>query len=439
MTGSKMQQVVRYLKTSQELFQVGIGQVLATLGGLVGVRLLTSVLTPASYGELALGLTFLTLVQQLIMGPVINAFARYFTIAQEKGGISGYVKAVQILLTKATGLTFVFFVATLFVLLVTGKWIWVGLLALSFLFAVVSSYNAALDNIQNAARQRVVVAWHQGLSQWLRFLLAAGIILLFGATSSNAMLGYFLSAVVVFASQWYFFRKLPSYREGLDGSESGGNESSKWERQMVDFALPFSMWGIITWLQMSSDRWSLLAFASSSTVGLYSVLYQLGYYPITIMTGVFVQFVSPILYRRAGDALEAERVQSAQRLTDQLTLLILGFSLLVTITIWLLRRIIFLVLVAPDYWQVSNLLPWLTLSGGLFAAGQVQSLTASNNNQPMKLLIPKITTGVIGVVLNFLGAYLYGLEGVVGASVLFSLAYFLWIYFLFRSKNPRMD
>lgn len=419
---------------AKELFQVGLGQVMAILGGLLGVRLLTNMMTPSSYGELALGLTFLTLVQQLIMGPITNGFARYFVIAQEKADVKAYLKAVWSLLVKSSLYTIGILFVVIFALLLTNNLAWIGLLVLSSLFTLVSSYNIALDNIQNAARQRVVVAWHQGLSQWLRFLFAVGFILLFGSSSSFAVLGYFVSAVIVLLSQWFFFQKNSLYKVQERWFGLNWNTSNIWESKIVQFALPFSTWGLFSWAQMSSDRWALQFFQSTASVGFYSVLYQLGYYPITILTGIFVQFISPLLYRRIGDATQTERVQSTHRFTNQLTIAALGFTGLVTFAMWILQEIIFRILVAPEYHSVSYLLPWTTLSGGLFAAGQISALTALNNNQPQKLLKPKIVTSLLGVVLSFFGAYLYGLKGVVGAGVLFSLMYFLWVYGLFRPQ-----
>jgi O-antigen/teichoic acid export membrane protein len=388
---------------------------------------------PSGYGELMLGMTFFTLIQQLIIGPIVNGFARYYSIAQERGQIKPYLSAVWSLLTKYIVVTTGIFILLLLGLIATGKSVWVHLLLFSFLFTVVSGYNLALDNIQNAARQRVVVAWHQGLSQWLRFLLAAWLIMVFGSSSMYAMLGYFLSAVIIIFSQWYFFRKNTLYKHSDDlGQVRVG--STNWERQMFRFALPFSMWGLFTWAQMSSDRWALQAFQSTASVGLYAVVYQLGYYPITILTSVFVQFISPVLYRRAGDAVDLERVRSTQKFTNQITIAALGFTALATFLAWLFREIIFSLLVAPGFHEVSFLLPWMALSGGLFAAGQISALTALNNNQPSTLLKPKILTGILGTVLSIIGAYLYGLEGVVGAGVIFSLTYFTWIYWLLRPK-----
>ncbi len=424
---------LRFVKFGTELLQVGIGQALAALGGLVGVRLLTQFMTPSSYGELALGMTFMVLSQQLVMGPISGSFARYFPIAQEMDSLNTYIQAVWRLLARASGLIAILFVIILSGLFLSGNQNWIPLLILIFLFTLVSSFNIVLDNIQNAARHRVIVAWHQGVSQWLRFLLAVGMILLFGSSSIYALLGYFLSAVLVIFSQGYFFRKKLLESEYF-GNRNSNQPRDTWENQMIRFALPFSAWGLFGWAQLSSDRWALQVFHSTADVGLYSVLYQLGFYPITILTGIFVQFITPILYRRAGNGMVMERIRSVQETTYRIVLASLGFAGLSALAAWIFRDVVFILLVSPSYRGVSYLLPWMVLSGGLFAAGQICALIPLNNNQPEKLLVPKIATSLLGILFNLIGAYWFGLQGVVIAGLCFSTIYFLWILGLFRPK-----
>ena len=52
-------------------------QAAAVAGALIGVRVLTGILPPAQYGELALGLTIATLVNQVIMAPLTGGFFRF--------------------------------------------------------------------------------------------------------------------------------------------------------------------------------------------------------------------------------------------------------------------------------------------------------------------------------------------------------------------------
>jgi hypothetical protein len=54
----------RFCRLFKEGFWVILGQAIAVLGSLVGVRLLRGLLEPAAYGERALGITVATLINQ---------------------------------------------------------------------------------------------------------------------------------------------------------------------------------------------------------------------------------------------------------------------------------------------------------------------------------------------------------------------------------------
>ena len=61
-----------------------IGQGAAVLGSIVGVRVMTGLLNPAAYGELALGMTAATLVNQTILGPLLNGVSRFYARRRRK-------------------------------------------------------------------------------------------------------------------------------------------------------------------------------------------------------------------------------------------------------------------------------------------------------------------------------------------------------------------
>ena len=67
---------------------------MAVAGSLASVRLLTELLNPAQYGELALGMTLATLVNQVIMGPICSGTLRYYSIASEQNDLRAYWHAV---------------------------------------------------------------------------------------------------------------------------------------------------------------------------------------------------------------------------------------------------------------------------------------------------------------------------------------------------------
>ena len=197
----------RIRRLSKEGFWIVLGQAAAVLGSLAGVRLLTELLAPAVYGELALGLTVAALVNQIVLGPLANGITRFYAPAQEQGDLGGYLSCDAALVSAATG------VVLLIILLAVA-----GLLArrartmdchgrAALVFATLSGYNAILNGIQNAARQRAIVALHQGIESWARFLVAAGLLLWLGASSTVAMIGFAVAVVLVLGSQYVFFRR----------------------------------------------------------------------------------------------------------------------------------------------------------------------------------------------------------------------------------------
>jgi len=84
-----------YGRFFKEGFWIVLGQVMMVTGSLVGVRLLTELLSPSSYGELALGMTIATLVNQTILGPLGGGVTRFYAPAIEYGDLSGYLNAAR--------------------------------------------------------------------------------------------------------------------------------------------------------------------------------------------------------------------------------------------------------------------------------------------------------------------------------------------------------
>lgn len=410
----------RFHRLSKEGLWIVLGQTAAVLGSLVGVRLLTELLAPAAYGELALGLTVAALVNQTVLGPLANGVTRFYAPAQEQGDLGGYLSAVRRLVLAATGFIFLVILLTLAALLTAGRTYWIAIAVAALVFATLSGYNAILNGIQNAARQRAIVALHQGIESWVRFLVAAGLLLWLGASSTVAMAGYAIAVVLVLGSQYLFFRKTVN--------ESGAAADPKhWQRQVWKYSWPISVFGMFTWVQLASDRWALELFKTTREVGTYAALFQLGYYPMSMASTMAMQFLAPIFYQRAGDASDSQRTADVNRLSWKLT----GSALGVTGAAFLLalsfHRQIFHVLVASEYAAVSHLLPWMLLAGGIFAAGQTIALNLMSQMRTHTMMAAKIVTALAGVALNFAGAYWLGTSGIVIAAVLFSILYFTWM------------
>jgi O-antigen/teichoic acid export membrane protein len=419
----------RFWRLSREMSWIMLGQSAALLGALVGVRLLTQSLSPNSYGELALGLTLVGLVQQLIMGPVQQGVLRFYRPAQEATELNAYLKAVRVLLVRSSLVVIGIMVLLTAVCLIVGLGHWISLGVTSFLFALVSGYGRILDAVQMAARQRAVTAWHQALGQWLRFLLAVALMVIFGASSLVAMIGYVVASCLVLLSQFMFFRRKVA---PLVASEAPAQAAAaaNWRQRIQGYAWPFTTWGLFSWGQQSSDRWAIQVFSDTGSVGYYSVLYQISYTPMMLLTSLIVELITPILYGVAGDATDPARVKRARHLNSAAVAGFLVLTALGTAFALAFHAQIFALAVAPAYRVASLYLPWMVLSAGIYASGQMAVLLIMSGTKTQILIIPKITSSVLGIILNLVGAHFFGFIGVVYAGVAFSTVYLVWVLIL---------
>lgn len=394
---------------------------MAIVGLLAGVRLLTELLDPVAYGELALGLTVATLINQVLFGPLGHGVTRFYAPAAEQNDLGGYVMAVKSLMLRTTVIILLLAVVCVCGLLMLKHAEWALLVVGAVLFAAFGGINSVLSGIQSAARQRPVVAMHQGAEPWLRFLLASGLVVWLGGHSTVAMIGFAVAALLILASQYRYLRKLIPNKSGGDA------DGQTWLNRIWEFSWPISFFGIFTWMQLVSDRWSLGQFSSTQEVGLYAVLFQIGFYPMSIASGMVMQFIVPIVYQRAGDATDILRTANVSKLNWNMAWMTLGITAAVFVVAYLFHSWIFGIFVAKQYMSVSYLLPWMLLCGGVQAAAQTVALNMMSQMKTRKMMTAKTVTALIGVVLNCAGAYWYGILGVVIAGNLFAALLFVWI------------
>ena len=354
----------RLRRLTKEGSWIVIGQIAAVAGALVLVRVLTEYLKPAQYGQLALGLSVAWLVNLVVMGGVTAGIGRFYSIAVEKHDLPGYLDASRRLMGHATAAVVAIALVLITSLLWLGYFQWVGLAAAALMLSVLNAYNVSLGGIQNAARQRSIVAFHGGLDAWLKILLVVGVMFWLGTSSAAVVLGYSLSSLVVTGSQLFFLRRL------IRPQGEKPQTSSDWGRQIWAYSWPYSIWGVFIWAQQVSDRWALQVFSTTQEVGLYAVVFQLGYASIGQVMGMAISFLGPILFQRSGSAMDHTRNMSVHRIAWRITFIGLLVTALAFVFTFLLHGEIFNLLVANQYHSVSHLLPWMVLAGGIFAAGQ---------------------------------------------------------------------
>lgn len=422
--GRKNKDIIRAL--SKESAWIVAGQIIAGMASLVLVRVLTEFLDPSEYGVLSLALTMGTLIGQVGFSGAMPGIMRYYPIAVENGEVTQYFRASCRMMAYGIIIAVCLGAILISSLPLFGIGNIMSLIGLSIAYNIICNINTVQTMIQNAARQRKVVALNSILDSFLRVAITSALIVFVNKTAQMVFVSYIASISIVLISQAYFIRKL------IPKKKSISSYSKDWIGNIWEYSKPFAYFNLFTWIQASSDRWALESFMSSSEVGLYSVLLQLGFTPIGMVAGLVATLIGPILFQQSGDTKDDSRNIMVHKKTWQLTFAAVITTLMASLFAIIFHEEIFNLLVSKEYRRISYLLPWMVLAGGLNAAGQMLSLKIMSELNTHAMVLPKITTSLLGTILNYGGAYFAGVTGVVFAAVVFSFIQIVWLGWLSR-------
>jgi O-antigen/teichoic acid export membrane protein len=416
--------MTRIKRLAKEGSWIVAGQIAAVAGALVLVRVLTEHLDPAQYGQLALGLTIAGLVNQVAMGGVTGGIGRFYSISLEKGDLWGYLRASNRLMGYATLGASAIALVLMVGLFLTGQMQWLGLAAAVLIFSILSVYNSALGGIQNAARQRAIVALHGGMDAWLKIGLAVGVVLWLGSSSTAVVIGYALSALLVTVSQLFFLRRLLRRH----GGNTHNSSTEDWARQMWLFSWPMMAGGLFNWGYYASQRWALELFVSTADVGKFYALTQVAYSPITMAAGLFMSMLVPILYARAGDPGNHQRIANVRGIVFKIASLGLVATFLLAGITFFWHEAIFKLLVAQQYLGMSVYMPLVVISAGLLQSSIAMGSILTSANKTNKVLPLAIYGQSIIIISNMVLAHLYGITGLLFSMIFGAGLHIIWMY-----------
>ena len=426
----------RVIKAAKEISWITCGQLLVIFGGLFGVSLLTDFLTPSQYGALSLGSSLGLLINSVFLVPISNGSIRFFSAAKSEDNIANYFRALFNIILKIFALTFIFYFLLIRILSYLGYQAWLNLALASLLFGCFLGLNNIFNNIQNASRNRSVVAIHKGLMTFFRFFFAILLIKFLGNTTKNAMYGQALGMFFVLISQTFFLKKL------VEKSVIGTVQrkiTSAWESKILSYSWPFSTWGLLNWFVNSIDRWALLFFSSPETVGLYVVIYQIGYHPISIIIGLLTNYIEPIYYQKVGNFEDSNKLKSTYRFAMKLNFTFIIFLLFIVLIGFYFHEIIFSIFLDQRYRSVSYLLGPMMLVSILDGNTRILSILIQTKKETKSLILPNCITSLSGIIFTLIGAYFFELRGILIAFILNAIFKLIWFYSLTRNKYMNLE
>lgn len=425
--------IERGLKLRAELFWVIVGQFLGFVGSFIGIKVLTTVMGPKGYGELALGLTIAGLFNMYLYGPLANVVARFFAVYRERGELPVYFGVL-----KKTHTVLALLLCTLAGIVALVVWPWLGaewaLIALvAILYSVVSGINSSYISLQSAMRQRQVVALHQGADVWLRTGLSILFVYVAGSSGYLALLGYAVGTFLITLSQSIFAKRSPelvSYWQ----VESDNAELIRSSRQeFTKYATSFMFFSGFAAISMYSDRWIVQTLYSLKDVGVYAAISQIAIAPANLLYAMISQLMVPIIFENAGTMTTLQQERKSRQLVLYTCMILGSLSLVMVGVAIVFHKLIVSLLTASTFSQHSHILWIILASNSLLNIGQILSMKGLYFNRPNIYLVPKILQSVACVLFACVLGKQFGLAGVAWGGGIASMFYLLLVIY-YNSK-----
>ncbi|MHB8533845.1 MAG: lipopolysaccharide biosynthesis protein [Sulfuricaulis sp.] len=394
----------------KELSWIAAGQVATFVGGVAGIKVLTSLLDPGQYGILALALTFATLSQQAWSGPLQQAVNR---------NVAPFMQTGRLPVLIATG-TFVY----LRMAVGQGIILSCGILSAGFFLHLSVDLQAALllgvllaaiqpafelpQGVYVQLRQRRMVAIFQGVAALVRPMAAAVLIINCGANAVWAMMGMLIAMLAMAGAQG---RQMISLARGGEHSKDIG-----WS--LVRFAAPYLAWGTLSWGVTAGDRWILGATNSAEVVGLYVVAIQVSTIVPRLASQMISSFVLPILNEIAGFGTEEHKIRRAMFVNSLIIAGVGALGVIGALIMGMFGMPLLALLAGPSYDSVAFALPWLFAGSAMYEVAYLCFNIGPLLYRPQAFMIPRMAA--YGVTLCLMGLFTvcWGLDGMVAAYVI---------------------
>lgn len=325
---------------------IAVGRILAALGSVVGLRLLTEYLPPDTFGRYKLALAGIALVTGILVRP----FSQYAMCAWH----DALASRSQRRFVDHYGRSFRYFVCTVGLVMAAGAFVvtegrWfapVDLVAAATVLVLRAMVDYERSILITRARMRDV-ALIDTVTQWLipiTIVLAVTI----GESLSQilAVHACVLAGVVVVPR----LHRRASTDRPLPGGGVASSVSAAWK-----FAYPLMISGCLNWILHESDRFIVGFFHDSHAVALYAAAYGLASAPFLVAGGAVIQFITPLVLGSSARGGKALVPRSA--LSVMLLICAAGVFLF-----WLLGdRIAYLVLAEGYRATASQLLVWIAI------------------------------------------------------------------------------
>jgi O-antigen/teichoic acid export membrane protein len=412
-----------------DLLPVGVSQIVAALGQIIGVRLLTEALTPSVFGEIALILGLSTLATSILVHPTMQALLRYHAEYAHLGNSSPVERTAVQAILKNVRFALPFSIP-LVVLAVVAGWINIPVALLLVVLVGADGMQMFRTATLNASRQhRRYGAW-QIAEAWGRPLLAYVAVSWLGVHPEIV-----LSSFIAVTAGIYAVMRLTA-----DPASGGPHVRHEHEEKLLhafqSYARPLTPLGLLGWLSGMADRYMIGGLLSAQSVGMYAAVYGLASRPILILSSIVETSIRPVYY---SAVMRNDRQESRKHLVAWFAIVFSAGAALCGL-LSLFHHEVAKLLLGPDFREGSYLMPWIAGGYVLFALYHIAVRVCLAHDAPQVVTATEAGRAVLALAIGFLFIKMYGLYGAaIAVPIYCGVQLLASVYLAQRSVRSRRE
>jgi len=390
-----------------DAFWALFGQLMSAVALLAGTRVLTELVTPDIYGQVALLNGFVALGVTLFSYPFICAGMRILPECLDKWERAALYGVVESLTARSMALAIVLLVlgsATYSYFSHSDFWL---LMLAGVLLIVTVQRELGIQLLIGGRKQRAASLW-QTSDSILRPLLAISLVWWGGQKAEWVLLGYILASMVSNAV-WSF----------VQGTNPGKKKrpiiARNFRADVWAYALPLIPMELIFWVNGLGDRYVIGYLMTAAEVGLYAATYMIINEAFNRSAMVLLRTFQPIYFQSFSQNQNKEGFRILWIwIACVLALGIIGVSLLLITKDWVASWVL-----AKSYHSAVELMPAIAVGCALHALGTVVSQPLLANKRTRLLLLGRVCGAVTAAISIPLMVKNFGLPGAAMANPIY--------------------
>lgn len=411
-------------KIKSGLVWIGASQFVLLVINFVLLKLMTSQMSVESFGYYSLCMTIVLFARQVIYDPIsIVAAKNCATAVNDMRRISEGFYVVRFL-TDRLGILF-FLLGILFCLIVysvvdsfqTGL---VVLICLIYLGA--NGAQGIYFNLLNSLSERRSAAIYSILDSVFKLMLICVFFWIFENKFVYTLMAISAGAFLVFFSVRYHVKKYH-----ISG-EIPVKSLKDLVKSILLMSLPLFLPTLLGAFKSVGDRWILAAIIGVDELAVYSVLLQIGYFPIILSVGVAQTFVAPKIYGLCGLEGSSGFGDLKQFLHKLLFWIFIFTSVTSCVSIYL-ADFVFELFVGKVYRDFSLYLPFFVIAGAFAAGAGVLHIAVIGVFETRVVGRLMIASVFVSIAVAYLLIFAWGLIGAI-VGLVFASAASAFLYWL---------